>query len=267
MPHQSSFPFHPVRSRLTPPVGARVPTPGNPRGRCRARAVTVALIVAVLCASAAALFAAVPPVARAQTGDTVAVVVDFGDGRVVTGTVTLEGGETGLDVLARSGVTVTQADGFVCAIGAVGCPATDCMCGCPTGGAACRYWAYYHGTPGGDWASSEVGAGAYTVPAGGVEGWVWGGDRPPGAGASTGTASPGAADQAAATGTVANDGVPSATTGDTVTAEGVPPGGAPGGSGGDQGAAATGTGGYPIWIGVIATFAGAFIFMWMRRRR
>jgi len=117
---------------------------------------------------------------RADDDLAVDLIVDLGDGRVRFKRASLPAGSTGADALMASDLDVVGADGMVCAIDGVGCPASDCFCACP-GGDDCRYWSYHHGT-GEDrsrWEASETGASGYSLTGGDVEGWAWGGGRAP----------------------------------------------------------------------------------------
>jgi hypothetical protein len=133
------------------------------------------LLVALAILSIAAGLAV--PCIRAQEPNRAGLVVDFGDGRVDTYWFEFEGSEiNGYDLLLNSGLEVTiggQA-GFgiaVCAIGGVGCPASDCFCQCQ--GAICIYWSYWHQVDGA-WQYSQVGVDSYTAHPGDVDGWAWG---------------------------------------------------------------------------------------------
>jgi hypothetical protein len=117
----------------------------------------------------------VAPAAATPAAD---LVVDFGDGRVAVRRVLVEEGTTGLRLLEGSGLTLAQAGGAVCALGGLGCPATDCFCQC-TRSTDCRFWAYHHGLAGGGWSLATTGPAEHAVAPGALEGWVWGGDRPP----------------------------------------------------------------------------------------
>lgn len=127
---------------------------------------------------------AAPRRALAQPGGagaTADVVVDFADGRVQVARVGLSQAPipTGLTLLGGSGLAVTRNGGMVCAIQGVGCPADDCFCACRDPQKACAYWAYHLGRPDGGWDVAQTGPADRTVAAGAVDGWVWGGDRPP----------------------------------------------------------------------------------------
>jgi hypothetical protein len=61
----------------------------------------------------------------------------------------------------------------ICSIEGTGCPVEECLtCAQPS------YWAYWHLIDG-KWTYSRVGASAYTVRDGDVEGWAWGSGEPP----------------------------------------------------------------------------------------
>lgn len=107
----------------------------------------------------------------------VALVIDYGDGEVITQCVTFpEDSITGYEALQRSELPVEtdfQTGGAaVCRIDGQGCPAEDCFCSC-RGGGDCKYWSYWHLTNG-VWGYSAAGAGIYNVQDGMVDGWVWG---------------------------------------------------------------------------------------------
>jgi hypothetical protein len=118
-------------------------------------------------------------VAHAQGGDHRAgLVIRYGDGSVGTQCVSFnEPSLTGEELLQRSGLAVTLdynagLGGAICSINNQGCafPVKDCFCKCT--GLTCEYWAYYHWT--GAWQYSQVGASAYQVTDGALEGWSWG---------------------------------------------------------------------------------------------
>lgn len=134
---------------------------------------TIAILTTILLAS--------PVVAQEQAGEgenRAALVVDWGDGRVVSQCISFpEESISGYELLRRSGlpIEVDAAGGFgaaICSIDGVGCPGTDCFCDCP-GGNDCVYWSYWH-VLNGAWVFSAAGAGNYQVSNGAVDGWVWG---------------------------------------------------------------------------------------------
>jgi hypothetical protein len=151
------------------------PAPAGPARRRGAPALLAAGLAALLATTLAAVPVALPARLAAQGAPPTAdVVVDYDDGRVAVRRVALDGaGLTGLSVLERADLQLVQNGGAVCALGGVGCPAGNCFCD------PLRYWANHHATPGGGWAFAEVGAAQHPVRAGDVEGWVWGGTRPP----------------------------------------------------------------------------------------
>lgn len=106
------------------------------------------------------------------------LVVVHGDGSVVARCVAFsEESISGAELLRRSGLSVvaTSFGGLgqaVCAIDGEGCPPDDCFCQCK--GGTCRYWTYSHLQADGTWVLSPVGAGAWQVRDGDVDGWVWG---------------------------------------------------------------------------------------------
>jgi hypothetical protein len=123
------------------------------------------------------MFALIAPASlTAADINTAAVVVRFGPDRVETHCVSFtEPGLTGEQLLARAGLKSTLSVGTlgkaVCAIGDTGCPADDCFCQCR--GANCTYWSYWHLEEDG-WRYAALGAGAYEVTNGAVDGWSWG---------------------------------------------------------------------------------------------
>ena len=107
------------------------------------------------------------------------LVVVHGDGGVATACVTFsEDSITGDELLQRSGLGVRLGAygglGYgVCAIDGEGCiEEQDCFCQCRS--SPCAYWVYSHRQPDGSWAVSGVGASAWQVRNGAVDGWVWG---------------------------------------------------------------------------------------------
>lgn len=120
--------------------------------------------------------------AFAQSPHHAALVVDFGDGRVLVRVVAFaEDTITGVDLLRRSGLDVAIMENLgggaaLCAVEGVGCPPTpqDCFCQCR--GGACRYWSYFH-LQGGAWVYSGTGAAGRALRDGDVDGWVWGDGR------------------------------------------------------------------------------------------
>ncbi len=107
----------------------------------------------------------------------VAVVVDFGNGQIISKCVGFaEESITGFEALQRSGLPVEtdfQTGGAaICRIDGKGCPSDDCFCEC-RGGGECKYWSYWH-FENGSWNYSVAGSSIYQVRDGAVDGWVWG---------------------------------------------------------------------------------------------
>jgi hypothetical protein len=168
----------------------------------------IALIVILVGVLAAPLHAQQPDLRQAG------LLVVHGDGSVVSGCVAFsEESISGAELLRRSGMEVTL-DAYgglgygVCAIGDEGCPAgQDCFCECRA--TPCAYWVYSHRHADGSWAISGVGASAWQVRDGYVDGWVWGdGSTAPPAVDFEQVCPPGAAAPAAPA--LVSDGLPSA---------------------------------------------------------
>lgn len=119
---------------------------------------------------------------HAQGPHRAGLVVQFGDGAVVTRCISFSEDEiSGEELLRRSGLTVlfdyTSGLGArVCKIESEGCdvPAEDCWCRCQ--GMPCQYWAYFYVSDG-VWRYSGLGGSNRTVYDGDIEGWVWGDGR------------------------------------------------------------------------------------------
>ncbi|MHB1317316.1 MAG: hypothetical protein ACYCYF_01715 [Anaerolineae bacterium] len=132
-----------------------------------------------LAAAALLLSALVSPSASAQGSIRVGLVVDHGDGTVVSMIVTVsDANPTGYQVLQQSGLELlAQSSGMgvaICSIADTGCPTSNCFCDSPP-----NNWTYWH-LNGDTWVYSPTGAGSYRVADGAVEGWRWGpGDPPP----------------------------------------------------------------------------------------
>lgn len=123
------------------------------------------------------------PFASAQELHHAALVIDFGDGRVLVRVVSFsEETISGVDLLQRSGLDVALMGGLsgtaLCAVEGVGCPPTpqDCFCQCR--GGSCRYWSYFL-LQGGAWVYSPTGAAGRLLGDGDMDGWVWGDGRTP----------------------------------------------------------------------------------------
>ncbi len=117
---------------------------------------------------------------HAQEPNQAGLVIQFGNGTVATYCVEFAEPEiSGYDLLIRSGLpvqaSISAGSGvFICGIGEVGCPESDCMCEYPP-----NYWSYWH-YRGGEWAYSQMGISGSIVGPADLEGWAWGdGDPPP----------------------------------------------------------------------------------------
>ncbi len=122
-------------------------------------------------------------VSRAQDIHRAGLVIQFGDGNVITACVQFTSDTvTGAELLRLSGLDVIMdpSSGFgeaICKISAGdasdGCnfPLEDCFCHCQ--GVDCEYWAYYH-LKNNAWEYSQLGASNWIVRDGDVEGWAWG---------------------------------------------------------------------------------------------
>jgi hypothetical protein len=107
------------------------------------------------------------------------VVVDFGEGSTVQRCVAFgEDTVSGLDLMARSGLKLQTWGSAVCRVEGQGCdyPAEPCFCQCR--GTPCAYWSYWHWKQV-RWVYSSVGAAAYTLQDGDIDGWAWGAGNPP----------------------------------------------------------------------------------------
>jgi hypothetical protein len=136
-----------------------------------------------------ALALVLPVIGRAQEEppNRAGLVIQHGDGRVITACVSFSEPEiTGLELLERAGISylaqTSAAGAAVCKIDGEGCdyPAEGCFCKCT--GAECVYWAYQR-LRDGAWSYSQLGASATKVRPGDVDGWAWGsgpaGAQPP----------------------------------------------------------------------------------------
>ncbi|MFN3308891.1 MAG: hypothetical protein ACK44E_06740 [Anaerolineales bacterium] len=128
------------------------------------------------------VFLITPAQTHAQAPIQVGLVVQLAPGNVITQCVSLsQPNPSGWDVLVAANIGVVGSPSSmgmaVCAIGDVGCPASDCWCKFNTG--ENLYWSYWH-SKGSGWVYSNLGASNYIVSPGEVEGWVWGsGGTPP----------------------------------------------------------------------------------------
>ena len=126
------------------------------------------------------LMAAFWSAALAQETNRAALVVVLDGGEVVTRCVEFSEAQiSGFELLNRSGLAVeaggSNLGASVCRIEETGCPANNCFCQCA--GGDCEYWSYWHLLDG-NWRYSQIGAGAYQVGDGAVEGWSWGSSSP-----------------------------------------------------------------------------------------
>lgn len=140
------------------------------------RLLALALGALVVAVAAAGLRAPSPqPVAAAapiqQGTNRAGVVVSFGDSvqtRCVTFSEPVISAE---DLLRLSGLSFEMdAQGNICSISAVGCPANDCYCQCIMPN--CFFWGYFH-LINNEWQRSLDIPTWYDVMNGAVEGWSW----------------------------------------------------------------------------------------------
>jgi hypothetical protein len=121
-----------------------------------------------------------PAIGRAQEQqpNRAGLVIQHGDGRVITTCVSFTEPEiSGADLLDRAGVSYVAQKATigaaVCKLDGEGCdyPAEDCFCHCK--GADCAYWAYQH-LRDGRWVYSQLSASGTKLRPGDVDGWAWG---------------------------------------------------------------------------------------------
>jgi hypothetical protein len=157
--------------------------------RLRPSRVTIGAILWIVGTAILAL-GIVPAVTMADEPQQVGLAVQFGDGRVETWCVPIQGDEIrGDDLLLLSGldVVVDASSGMgitVCRIEDEGCnhPAEHCFCQC-MGGGDCAYWNYFYREAGAEaWTYSALGAVLRKARPGAVEAWVWGDGHSPPAG-------------------------------------------------------------------------------------
>lgn len=139
--------------------------------------------IATVIVSLAVAFVAYTTV-HAQEPNRAGVVVQHGDGEIATACVEFEEPAlSGLELLRRSGLDMiyeATAGLTVCSIDGEGCqyPNEDCFCEC-MGDGPCTYWSYWHlDAETGQWTYSQLGADAYEVKPGTVDGWRWGAGTP-----------------------------------------------------------------------------------------
>jgi hypothetical protein len=126
---------------------------------------------------AAVLLLVAPSLLLAQENNRVAVVVRLADGQIESRCVYFDEPHiSGFEALTRTGLEVdSQAMGMgslVCRIEGQGCPGNDCLCQCK-GGPDCVYWSYWHLVDD-RWQYATIGAAAYQLTNGAVDGWSWG---------------------------------------------------------------------------------------------
>jgi hypothetical protein len=141
--------------------------------------------VGLLAGLLTALLAVALVPAAAQSPRHAALIVDFGDGRVVVRVVAFSGDTiSGVELLQQSGLDVAVlvnlgGGAALCAVEGVGCAPTPQECFCQCRGTPCRYWSYFH-LQDGAWVYAGMGAANHSLAAGDVDGWVWGdGSTPP----------------------------------------------------------------------------------------
>lgn len=119
-----------------------------------------------------------PGVVRAETNVRQAgLVARLSENEWVTRCVSFDEEQiSGYELLLRSGLALEVAFESmgvqVCGIEGVGCSQADCLCQC-RGGGECVYWSYWQLRDEG-WRYARVGAAAYRLGHGDVDGWAWG---------------------------------------------------------------------------------------------
>ena len=85
---------------------------------------------------------------------------------------------SGLELLARSGLTVVTWGGAVCQVEQTGCqyPSEPCFCQCMR--PPCSYWSYWYWKDD-RWMYSAIGSADHNVVDGSVEAWLWGNAETP----------------------------------------------------------------------------------------
>mgnify|MGYP000073560829 CR=1 FL=1 len=131
-----------------------------------------------------ALSVGVQPRAGAQAQNRAGLVVQFAGGQTRSYCLAFTGESiSGLDLLRKSGLPVITEQygsmgGMVCKIGGEGCNYPGEACACKSYGPGGIYWNYHHLREG-VWKTSSVGAAAYRVKPGEVDGWAWSAGKPP----------------------------------------------------------------------------------------
>lgn len=132
--------------------------------------------LAMLLGVALSLFAA-NSVARAE-GEA-GLVVDFGNGEVITYCVAFEGNDiSGAQMMTQVGLNVNQFSGLVCAIDGTGCQHSgtfdSCTCECKAGSGSCTYWSFFNQRYGASWVYSGNGFQTARSKDGDLQAWKWG---------------------------------------------------------------------------------------------
>lgn len=114
----------------------------------------------------------------AQSSNRAGLVIQFGDGSIVTRCITFEGEKiSGYEALEQTGLPLVAAfdpmGAAVCKIGDDGCPADNCFCGQPE-----AYWSYWQ-LKNGAWTYSGLGSSINYLYNGDVDGWAWSRGLPP----------------------------------------------------------------------------------------
>jgi hypothetical protein len=157
--------------------GERRATSDHPRHRSLVPR-PLSFVIGPLAILALAIF--LPAIGRAQEQqpNRAGLVIQHGDGRVITSCVSFTEPEiSGADMLDRAGVSYVAQKATigaaVCKLDGEGCdyPTEDCFCHCK--GADCAYWAYQH-LRDGKWVYSQLSASGTKLRPGDVDGWAWG---------------------------------------------------------------------------------------------
>lgn len=116
----------------------------------------------------------------AQPLNQAGLVVQFGDGGYIGRCVSFaEETITGLELLQRSGLDVSNQGAAICRIEREGCnyPEEPCFCQCDLSTPSCHYWTYWHWSND-TWRASGSGAGQYRLGPDDIDGWNWLGGPP-----------------------------------------------------------------------------------------
>lgn len=149
---------------------------------CQRRRILAAAVVAGLAGGGLLAGPGTAGAAGCADAGGVTVVVDFRSlgGGVRTGCATGDPA-SGLAALIGAGFDYAFASrqpGFVCRIDSRPDQDTETCVNTPP---TTAYWSYWHGRPGGSWASSSLGAGSHDPVPGSVEGWAFGAGQQPSA--------------------------------------------------------------------------------------